>query len=94
VKTCTAMRDCGRPVWARSLCQSHYRQFKRGEPFRRIRASSGKALTVTARITPETRDALGPHPSTKARAVLHAWAKRNPPKKQAAQPFALANGAG
>jgi hypothetical protein len=82
-RVCRAMPDCGRSVAARGLCEIHYRQELRGEPFRPIgRIMVGGRMTgLKVRVSADTRAALGPHPHKQARLVLEAWAKRHPAKK-------------
>lgn len=82
-RVCKALPDCGRPVTARGLCQSHYRQALRGEPFRPIgRILVGvRMVGLRVRVNSETQAALGPHPQKQARLVLEEWARRHPAKE-------------
>jgi hypothetical protein len=76
--------DCGRSVIARGLCDLHYQQELRGEPFRavpRIMIHGSRMAGLRVYLTAETRAALGEHPHTQARLILEEWAKLNPAKK-------------
>jgi len=82
-RVCRAMPDCGRSVIARGLCEVHYQQELRGEPFRpfgRIMVG-GRMTGLKVRVSNETRAALGEHPHKRARIILEEWAKLNPAKK-------------
>jgi hypothetical protein len=82
-RRCKALPDCGRPVTARGLCQSHYRQALRGEPFRPVGRLmvGGRMVGLRIRVNSETRAALGAHPQKQARLVLEEWAGRQARKK-------------
>lgn len=74
---------CERPCYARDLCAPHYQQERAGRPLKPLRGpvSAAGFLRVSLRVSPRLREALGEHPSLKARAILEAWAKRSPSKR-------------
>ena len=75
--------DCGRPLTARGLCQSHYGQARRGETLRPVARLmvGGRMVGLKVFMSTSTRAALGPHPHKQARLVLEEWAKAHPAKK-------------
>ena len=77
-QVCRALPDCGRPVMARGLCQTHYNQDRRGESFRPVKSilvGGTRMTSIQVRVNYETRRALGLHPNKQARLVLEEWAK-------------------
>jgi hypothetical protein len=69
---------CGRPVTAKGLCASHYRQHLRGNGLTEIRSGDLKQI-AGMRLSPECVAALideGPTAYGAAQKVLERWAKR------------------
>ena len=83
-RVCRAMPDCGRSVVARGLCELHYRQELRGQPFHafpRALVHGSRMTGLKIRVSDETRAALGEHPHRQARLILEEWAKLHPAKE-------------
>lgn len=68
---------CGREVFARGLCGSHYKMARRlgGKllPLRRRSAPGARLEAFTVRVSPATWKKLGDSPGLRAAAVLERW---------------------
>jgi hypothetical protein len=97
-----SVAECGRPVSARGLCQTHYRQQRSGgdnrpiRPYRKRRSGTRKLQGLS--ISYECADAIEQRAESSGRApaaiiadVLEAWAKhqrKRPPARRRERPIA------